>query len=193
VTAGCAAITPTRGGTRAYYERLPPEALAAVFAAALLAFLGLSAIVLGHRKRAAFAGAATSALLAFGFIAAFSIGMFVAPFGLAAAVLMIRLVVLSPDRLRAVMAAGAGLAFGIGSMALWLAYAWAPLVECHQGGVSSSAPGGWWDRHASTGSASGGTSNLSGRDQVATGTIRAGDQVVSFRCEGGRLTEIHFQ
>ena len=189
----CAAVTPLRGGTRSYYEPLPPEALAVLFVAALLAFTGLLAVALFVRNRVALAGAGTSGLTAFSVVTGYSIGFFVLPFAVLTLVLLVRQVVLSADRPRAALSAAAGLALGLGSVALWLAYAWPPLVVCHPGGASASSPGGWWYRHIGAGYASGSASSGTTSSQVATGTIRAGDQVVSYRCEDGRLTEISFQ
>jgi hypothetical protein len=158
---------------------MPPSVV--VVAAVAVAVLLLSAVVTVRAARAdiILLSVVTAALLGYGVLGIFSVGLPLLLVGAAACTALVRRLSGVARSLRL-----AGPALGVAVVAIVVLAAQPPVVECERGGVTSSTP--IW---LFTGGASGGSGSTSSETDVHSGTVTTGGSTFTYTCAGDRLRE----
>lgn len=172
-----------RSGESAHIDVTP---LTVGFASAAGAAMASGVVALWALRRGAVGAlfALAAAMLAFSFLALFSVGLLVLPFGLVVLVLAIRRLRRDAPP-RDLRAAAGGLAIGIGAIAYLVVLIQPASAECREGGGGTTSSGGLFGPIARS---QGGYSTVDG---AQGGYIDEGDRIAYFSCEGAKMTDFH--
>ena len=163
-------------------EAISGTTVAVAVGAAAVVAAGLIALAVTKNRDVLLLSALATVLLLLTIAGLFSIGIVVLPFTIGAIYLLVRR---SSGRRGLSPALVAGPAISVALSVLWIIWIQEPLVQCGQGGVTTTSRP-WWNNASSSGQS---TSGHVDRELVTTGTIETPAGKYVFRCTDGKLTQ----